>query len=112
MTMDNAQREAEAGNPESDELAKLEEQLREAVAAEDFFNLASGKLFQKLAIATVNVMTKEILSDKYERDLAGYNRAKDKLNFYKDTLKKMQFASAPLRKAKLQEKIEENGGTV
>ena len=102
----NQQRELEASNPESEERQKLEEQLQEAVAAENFFETATGKLFTKLATEEVNRILKEITSDKFRNDLPGYNNALSDLNAYKKILRKMQVAASPVRKAKLQERLD------
>jgi hypothetical protein len=102
----NQQRELDASNPESEEVAKLEEQLREAVAAENFFETATGKLFTQLVTEEVNRILKDITSDKYREDLPGYNNALSDLNAYKKILRKMQVAASPVRKAKLQERLD------
>lgn len=102
----NQQRELEASNPENEEIAKLEEQLREAAAAENFFETATGKLFTQLATEEVNRILKDITSDKYRQDLPGYNNALSDLNAYKKILRKMQVAASPIRKAKLQERLD------
>jgi len=102
----NQQRELEASNPENEEIAKLEEQLREAAAAENFFETATGKLFTQLATEEVNRILKDITSDKYRNDLPGYNNALSDLNAYKKILRKMQVAASPIRKAKLQERLD------
>lgn len=104
--MDNNQRELEASNPETEQIEKLEEQLREAVAAEGFFDQSSGKLFTKLATAKINLIVRDITSDKYRRDQEGYNLALSDLNSYKSMLKAMQVAASPLRKAKIQERLD------
>lgn len=104
--MDNRQRELEASNPETVEIEKLEEQLREAVAAENFFEQASGKLFKELAQKKINLIIKDITSDKYRKDITGYNNALADLNAYKYMLRAMQVAASPQRKAKLQEKLD------
>ena len=104
--MDNKQREAEALNPQTQETALLEEQLREAVAAESFFDTATGKLFQKLATAEITRIVNDVTSDKYRKDLVGYNLAIADLNAYKKILRKMQVAASPQRKAKIQERLD------
>lgn len=107
--MDNHQRELEASNPETEEIEKLQDQLREAVAAEAFFDQATGKLFTQLATKKINLIIKEITSDKYRKDITGYNNALADLNAYKYMLKAMQVAGSPQRKAKLRQKLgEEN----
>lgn len=104
----NLQREAEASdNTGNEELLKLEDELREVAAAEQFFEQASGKLFLKVATELINQLTKDILSDKFEHNLAGYNNAKAKINAYKNMLRRMQVAASPVRKAKIQEKMGE-----
>lgn len=104
--MDNQQREAEASNPQTQEIAILEEQLREAVAAENFFETATGKLFTKLATAEITRLVNEVTSDKYRKDHVGYNNALADLNAYKRILRKMQVAGSPVRKAKIQERLD------
>lgn len=104
--MDNRQRELEASNPETEEIEKLEEQLRETMAAENFFEQASGKLFVQLATKKINLIVKEITSDKYRKDITGYNNALSDLNAYKHMLRSMQVAASPQRKRKLQEKLD------
>lgn len=107
--MDNHQRELEASNPETEEIEKLQDQLREAVAAEAFFDQATGKLFTQLATKKINLIIKEITSDKYRKDITGYNNALADLNAYKYMLKAMQVAGSPQRKAKIRQKLgEEN----
>ena len=106
--MDNHQRELEASNPETEEIEKLQDQLREAVAAEAFFDQATGKLFTQLATKKINLIIKEITSDKYRKDITGYNNALADLNAYKYMLKAMQVAGSPQRKAKLRQKLGED----
>lgn len=104
--MDNKQRELEASNPQSDEIALLEEQLAEAVAADNFFETATGKLFQKLATAEITRIVNDVTSDKFRKDLNGYNLAIADLNAYKRILRKMQVAASPQRMAKIQERLD------
>lgn len=104
--INNQQREREAGNAENEEIARLEEQLAEAVAAEQFFDTASGKLFVKLANMEVNRLLNDITSEKYRDDLAGYNNALSDLKAYKKILRLMQVAGSPIRRAKIQERLD------
>ena len=106
--MDNQERELAASNPETEEVEKLEEQLREAVAAENFFQQATGKLFTQLATKKINLIIKDITSDKYRKDITGYNNALADLNAYKHMLKAMQVAASPQRKRKIQEKLDQD----
>lgn len=103
----NSQREQEALNPQSQEIAQLEEQLREAIAAEDFFNTASGKLFVKVATSVITQITRDITSDKYRTNHVGYGLALSDLHAYQNILKRMQVAASPQRRAKLDERLEE-----
>lgn len=110
--MDNQQRELEASNQPNEELEKLYDQLREVAASEDFFNLASGKLFLQLATAIVNKNTKDMLSEKFINDHNGYINARAESAAISSLLRRMQVAGSPKRKAKLNEKkgeLEENG---
>jgi len=102
----NQQRETEAGNADNEEIARLEQQLAEAVAAENFFETASGKLFTELASKQVNKLLNDITSDKFRDDLAGYNNALSDLKAYKKMLRLMQVAASPQRKAKIQERLD------
>jgi prefoldin subunit 5 len=104
---DNQQREQEALNQPSKEVEELEEQLREVALAEQFLESATGKLFVKLATVEINSIVKDITSDKYRRDLTGYNNALADLNAYKKMLRKFQVAASPIRKDKLQERLDE-----
>ena len=103
--MDNQQRELAASNPETEEVERLEDQLREAAAAEQFFEQATGKLFVQLATKKINLIIKDITSDKYRKDITGYNNALADLNAYKHMLKAMQVAASPQRKAKIRQKL-------
>lgn len=105
----NEQREAEASNNQVDaELLQLENELREAVAAEDFFNLASGKIWVKIVTLEIDKVLKDITSDKYVKDHTGYVNALADLRANRNVLRRMQLAGSPMRKAKIQEKIEES----
>lgn len=105
--MDNQQKELEASNPQAEEIAILEDQLREAIAAEEFFNTAPGKLWVKIATKEIDRIVKEITSDKYRDDLPGYNNALSDLNAYRKQLRMMQIAGSPVRKAKIQERLDD-----
>ena len=104
--MDNKQRELESRNPEDDERARLEEQLREAVAAENFFDTSTGKLWTKLATTEINMILKDITSDKYRENIVGYNNALSDLNAYKKMLHKMQVAGSIQRKNKILDRLD------
>lgn len=92
------------------ETQQLEHQLKEALAAEDFFNLASGKLFQELATRKINYFTKQILSDKFDKDHVGFVNTKAELNAYKTLLHMMQVAASPDRKNRLRERLGRDNG--
>lgn len=104
--MNNHQRELEASNQPNQELEELERQLREATAAEDFFNLASGKIWQKVMLKDIDVLVKEITSDNFINDHNGYLEALGRLRQARRAYKLMQVASSPSRKEKLQEKVD------
>lgn len=107
--LNNQQREAEAGNAENEDIARLEQQLAEAVAAENFFETASGKLFLELANKEINRLLNDITSDKFRSDHEGYNNALADLKAYKKILRLMQVAGSPIRKQKIQERIDNAG---
>ncbi|MCB1711292.1 MAG: hypothetical protein KDH96_02065 [Candidatus Riesia sp.] len=94
------------------EIAQTEQQLREAIAAERFFETESGRLFQDLANRKINFILKDITSDKFVKDHAGYVSALADLNAYKYMLRAMQVAGLPERINRLKLKLgefEENG---
>lgn len=88
------------------EISRLEVQLRETLQAEDFFSSGSGQIIERLFVAEITRITRDITSDKYRKDQAGYNLALSDLLSYKNILKRLQLAAAPVRKAKLQEQLE------
>lgn len=87
------------------EIANLERQLSEAVAASGFFELEVGRLFQRLATLKINKYTRDILSDKYDNDHRGYNNAKSHINAYQDMLKMMQRAGRAEVRDTLKERL-------
>lgn len=88
------------------EIAQLEQQLRESAAAENFFNTASGKLIVELINKKVNLSLKKITSSKFEKDHMGYVNELAHLNAHKQLLKELQIAGSPIRKQKIQEKLD------
>ena len=105
----NNQRELEASQQPNEEVAILEEQLREAVAAEDFFNLASGKVWLTVISKDIDGLVKEITSDKFINDHEGYLEALGRLRQARRSIRLMQVAASPVRRSKIQEKIDEHG---
>jgi hypothetical protein len=103
----NQQRELEASNPETEQREKLLDQLHEVAVAEQFFEQATGKLFTQIATKMVDSYTREMLSNKFDNDHLGYLACKANINAYKGMLRRMQVAAHPLRKAKLEEKLED-----
>lgn len=88
------------------ELEHLQTQLREALAAENFFETASGKLLVELFVKNINKLVTDITSDKYRKDLMGYNIALADMTAYKKILRSLQVAANPQRVEKIKEKME------
>jgi hypothetical protein len=101
----------QSDNPQAERLAQLEAQLREAAAAENFFETASGRLAVEIATIEINKLVQDICSDKYLKDHVGYVNAVSALRARKDWLRRLQVAKAPARVAKINERINhfENG---
>ena len=89
------------------ELTKLQQQLNEALAASEFFETEPGRLWAALATAKITKITRDITSDKYRKDLTGYNIALSDLQAYKHMLKEMQVAGSEIRIKKIKEKLDE-----
>lgn len=87
------------------QIQQLQEQLKESIQAENFFELGSGKLFLKLASAEINKLVNEITSDKYVKDHAGYLAALADLKAYRKLLRKLQVSASPERRAKIEERL-------
>jgi hypothetical protein len=85
---------------------ELEQQLREAITADRFFEQDTGRLWTKLAIEEITRITREITSDKFRKDPTGYNNALSDLHAYQRMLKKMQIAGSPQRREKIKERLD------
>lgn len=91
------------------EIRNLELQLNEAIAAENFFETASGKLASDLATKEIDRLIKDICSDKYLHDHMGYVVAVTQLQARRDWLKRLQLAKSPKRVAKIKERLAQYG---
>lgn len=85
---------------------QLESQLRETITAEKFFEQGTGQLWTRVVQEEITLAVKDITSDKYEKDHMGYLKRLSDLQAYQKILRKMQAAASPLRKAKINEKLE------
>lgn len=88
-------------------MLELEQQLREAAAAENFFETASGKLAIELLTREVDSIVKDICSDKYLEDHRGYVVAVLRLSARRDLIRKLTGAKSPARIAKIKERLEQ-----
>ena len=91
------------------ELLQLEQQLSEAIAAENFFDTASGKLIIELINKRVNISLAKITSDKFDKDHMGFVNEKNWMNANKRLLRELQVAAHPARREKLKERLEKYG---
>lgn len=88
---------------------QLQQQLSETITAQSFFKQDTGRLWEQLATKEINRLIKDITSEKYERDLEGYNLANTELRVWRTMLRKMQVAASPVRRAKLEERLAQDG---
>jgi hypothetical protein len=87
------------------EIVKLQGQLAEVLAAEEFPKTESGRLWLELATIEINKAVADITSNKYDKDHMGYLARKSDLNCYKNMIKRMQIAASPIRKQKIVEAL-------
>jgi hypothetical protein len=88
------------------ETAELERQLSEAIAGEEFFERASGKLIVELLTKEITNLTRKVTSNDFLKDHVGYVNAVCALQANQNLLKRLQLAAAPQRKAKILEKLD------
>jgi len=96
-------------NQQEQENSQLQQLLSETLTAEEFFHTPVGELWTRLATAEINRLIKDITSDKYIKDHTGYVTANIELGVWRKMLRKMQIAASPIRKAKIKERLAENG---
>lgn len=99
--------EQEQQEQQEQQLQRLDSEIRKSVAAEKFFETATGKLFVELAEKEINNAITDILSSRFEKDHSGYLARKADLNAYKKMLNMMSRAGSPEVRNKLLEKREE-----
>lgn len=90
------------------EIARLEQQLREVVAAEQVFESAPGKLIVELIGKRVTLSTRKITSNEFIKDHEGYVNELSWLNANKRLLRELQVAAAPARARKIRERLEDH----
>ena len=88
------------------EVEKLESQLRETIIAEQFFEQGTGMLWVRLVQEEITNAVRDVTSDKYEKDHMGYLKRLADLQAYKKILTKMQAAASPVRRKKINERLE------
>lgn len=88
------------------EISLLEQQLRESIDAENFFQTNSGVLWQRLAQLEITRAVNDVTSDKYEKDHTGYIKRLADIQAYKTLLRKMHVAAAPARREKIIERLD------
>jgi hypothetical protein len=89
------------------QIQQLEQQLSECLIARGGLEDDFGRLIVELFTVEITRITRDITSDKYRKDLMGYNNALSDLLAYKKILRKLQVAAHPERERKLREKIGE-----
>lgn len=89
------------------QINQLEQQLREAVASENFFETASGKIAVEIATTEINKLVQRICSDEFLKDHVGYVNAVTALHARKDWLKRLQVSASPARITRIRQKLEE-----
>ena len=89
-------------------VAQLEARLQEALAAEDFFERASGKLIVELLSYEITKLTNDITSDKYLKDHVGYVNANTELRVARRLLTRHQALANPKTRDSIAAKLEEH----
>ena len=92
------------------DLDKLSQQLSETIIARGGMEDDFGRLLTTLYTKHITRLTRDITSDKFRKDLTGYNNCLSDLNAYKRILKELQLMAHPIRELKLREKIAEHNG--
>lgn len=87
------------------ELLTLQTQLAETIAAERFFETDPGRLFEQVATRKIDSILKDITSDKYIKDHAGYVAALADLRAYRYMLRAMQVGGSKQRRRVIEEKL-------
>lgn len=92
---------------ESQQIAALEQALRDAAEASNFFETDMGRIFVSLATAEITRLTREITSDKFKNDHSAYVNALCELQCWQRHLRKLQLTANPARSAKLREQLDQ-----
>lgn len=85
----------------------LQKEIAESVAAEEFFETASGKLFRTLAETAINANIAKITSGEFIKDHQGYINSLAELNAYRKILNIMTLKSSPERREHIAQEIKE-----
>lgn len=102
--------QANQSNQLQDQQIQLEQQLRESLTAEKFFETNSGLLWTRVVQEEITLAIRDITSSKYEENHLGYLKRLADLQAYQKILKKMQVAAAPQRRKKIRQKMDESNG--
>lgn len=94
-------------NQQELEVSQLHQQLKESIAAEEFFERASGKIVVEILTKEITRLTRLIASDKFLKDHMGYVTAVCELRANQGLLMRLHVAASPARKAKIQERLDE-----
>lgn len=93
-------------------LTKVQQELSRVTAAEHLFELNSGNLIVELLTLEITRLTRDITSNKYEKDHSGYVKALADLHAHRNLLNKLQGYKNPETRAKLEgavKELDENG---
>lgn len=87
------------------EIAQLEQQLKDIAAAEQFYNFEAGRIIERMLTADITRLTREITSEKYVKDHTGYVNCLSELRANKNLLRKLQMAINPDYKERVAERL-------
>lgn len=89
------------------QIAQLEQQLSETLRAQGGLESDFGRLLVDFLAQEITRLTREVTSDKFRKDLMGYNIALADLHANQKLLKKLQLAAAPAREKAIRRKLGE-----
>lgn len=86
--------------------ARLELELSKSFAAEDFFSKQSGQLVVTLLSDEITRLTRDITSDKFEKDHTGYLKALADLQANRNLLRRLQVYGSKEFRGKVETQLE------
>lgn len=104
--MDNDSINQQNLTEEQRQLVQLQSLLSETLAAERFFETASGRLIEQLINKRVNISLRKLTGEDFLKDHTGFVNENAWLRANQRLLRELQVAASPVRRDKLVERIE------